>query len=119
MALLLPGSTPSAPPIKSTFFVTVNGDRGRMWQKAVGTRTFPVTSKHPEPADVLGNIVMAYFLDLTRVDARLRDKIEHFLSERFGQPLDQIRYTVKDQGVPILAKNVTTPEGWQYGDTDD
>ena len=110
---------PAKPPQPAGWFVTVNGDRGRMWQSAVGTRTFPVTSKNPEPSSVFGNIVMAYFLDLTRVDARLRDKIEHFISERFSQPLDQVRYQIKTAGVPILAKNVTTPEGWQYGNTDD
>ena len=107
------------PKVTSNFFVTVNGDRGRLWQSAVGTRTFPVTSKNPEPTSILGNIVMAYFLDLTRVDARLRDKIERFVSERFSQPLDQVRHEIKTAGIPILAKNVTTPEGWQYGDTDD
>lgn len=110
---------PDPKPVPSVYFVTVNGERGRIWQNAVGTRTFPVTQKNPEPATVLGNVCMAYFLDLTRVDTRLRDKIERFLSERFGLPLDHVRFEIMMGGVPIMARNVTTPEGWNYGDTDD
>jgi hypothetical protein len=109
---------PDPKPVPSVYFVTVNGERGKIWQNAVGTRTFPVIHKDPVPASVLGNTVMAYFLDLSRVEARLRDRIEHFLCERYGLPLDQVRYQIKEGGVPILARNVTTPEGWNYGDTD-
>lgn len=99
-------------------FITLNGDRGRDWQNAVGTRTFPVTAAKPEPASVLGNVVMAYFLDLTRVTPQLRDRIEHFLAERFSNPLDQVRAEIRDHGIPIIAKNVVTPQGWVYGDED-
>lgn len=100
------------------FFVTVNGDRGRIWKNAVGTSTFPVTSKNPEPSSIMGEILMAYYVDFRRVSPRLRDRIEHFLAERWSQTLDRVRAEIREGGLPIIAKNVTTPEGWVYGDGD-
>jgi hypothetical protein len=107
---------PGPPPPKPDFWVTVNGDRGRIWQTNVGTRTFPVLTKNPEPGNFLGSVVMVYYVDFARVDARLRDRIERFLSERFNQTLDAVRHEIKMGGLPVFARDIVTPDGLVVGD---
>jgi hypothetical protein len=116
MAVELFDKIPGPPPPPPDFFVTVNGERGRIWQTNVGTRTFPVVTKNPEPTIFLGNMVMAYYVDFARIDARLRDRIERFLCERFGKTLDAVRHEIKTGGLPIIAKNIITPQGHVVGD---
>lgn len=92
-------------------YIELRGARGDEWQKAIGTRTFPVTTDEPIVAEVLGDRTMAFFLDMTELDARTLDRITHYLAEKFRMPLDELRHEMKHGGVPILARSLRTPTG--------
>lgn len=94
-------------------FIQLTGARGDEWQRAVGTRLFPVTSEAPEAAMALGQNQLVFFVDLTRLSAKTRDSIEHYLAEKYGRTLDEMRLEVKTGGIPILARDLVTPQGSQ------
>jgi hypothetical protein len=92
-------------------FIRLLGARGDEWQRAIGQRVFPVTGHAPEAAIVLGVAQLVYFVDLTELNGKTRERIEHYLAEKYRCTLEEMRQEIKTGGIPIIARGLVNPQG--------
>ena len=83
--------------------LTIRGARGDEWERAVGTRTFPVTSWDPVSADLSGHSLRqrVYLVDVRRLNVALLDRVCEHLARKFNTAADQVKATVLEDGLPI------------------
>jgi hypothetical protein len=108
--------------VSHDFWVTISADseRGRRWERLLGTRTVPVRSPVPHAADLPGLGVRPVFdlaherLAPAQLDALLED-----LCARFGLTRAEGDALLAAQGIPILDEGCTVtiehPERWLGG----
>jgi hypothetical protein len=100
------------PPLgKSRYTIVLRDKASDEWRRQLGISEFPVTSNQPVMAEVLGERQLVFFLDLTRIDFKTRDRLEHYLAHRYCQTLDEVRHEIAHGGVPIFARGLRTPDG--------
>ena len=89
---------------KHPFWVTLQGECGENWKRAIGTATFPIETLIPVEAELgdLG-ILSVYFLAVEALEPGQLDKIVAHLAEGFHASQDDIRAELLNHGMPIRA----------------
>jgi hypothetical protein len=95
--------------------VTVDGPRGEIWERVLGTRVVPVLSDKPVLADLRpagGNIQHVFMLDLKALNAKQLAALVAYLAETFHKGDAGVTFVeIFDKGgVPIVATNCRVVE---------
>ena len=103
----------------SDFSVVVKDESRRLaWIQALGSDSLPVRTPAPEWAEMEGfdEAQPVYFLDLDSLTVEQRRRLARHLATWFGLPLVEVRRRLKEQGVPIPARDCTVtvrnPHKW-------
>lgn len=108
--------------MSNDFTVTIKKDtkRGREWIRVLGTNTVYVKSPLAQTAE-LANIVkpgpsLVYELDLDLLTPDQRQRLVAHIAQKLDYPEDVVDLTLEDEGMPILADDVTVgvrnPQKW-------
>lgn len=81
--------------------------RHKEWLEVFGTNRVPITGWMN--ADVLGVKQEVYRLDVASLSQEQLDRLAEHLARKFSQPLAQVRESILQDGVPIVAKDVYVP----------
>jgi hypothetical protein len=103
--------------VRAPFECTIGGKRGDEWERAVGTRTFPVQSWVATRANLPGlPEASVYMLDLKAIDGDLLARITAYLSGKDRVPASQVLLDITRDGLPILAEDCSVrlndPQRW-------
>jgi hypothetical protein len=95
-----------------TVAVIHNPERLKFWQAVLGGDRAPIKSiltiSVHVPDDNGGTRQAdAYFLDLNAITTEQREKLIRSIAKRFVIPVDEVERAIDDQGVPILAEDVS------------
>ncbi len=109
-------ATPATKP-RPPLTVSINGARGDEWERAVGTRTFPVTTWNPMRGNLPGKPnAEIWMINLGALEPELLDKIVLHLAQKFEIPADEMRHEVLARGIPVLADDAFVvlhdPQRW-------
>lgn len=101
------------------FVVTVSdSERLRVWIDMFDAIQVHVTSPIPEMAELPGfdDDQLVYMVDLALISSRQRQKLVHYLANKFGIDSAEVEAGLDEHGVPILASDcmitIHNPQKW-------
>jgi hypothetical protein len=95
-----------------TVAVIHNPERLKFWQDVLDGDRAPIKSiftisVHVPDGNGGTHQTDAYFLDLNAITPEQREKLIRAIAKRFVIPVDEVERAIDDQGVPILAEDVS------------
>ncbi len=99
------------------FFVTIHGERGAEWERACGTRQFPIETPTPNFANLPGKPRSRVFmLALNQIDPPVMEKIVAHLAGKFKLTPEEAAVEIAGHGIPILEDDcsvlILNPQKW-------
>ena len=86
-------------------------ERAKVFQDIFGSTIIKVTSSSPQDLELpSGEIVKAFYLDLTQITSEQRKKLVTYLAESFNFSEIEVNDKLEAIGVPILEKNCVLKE---------
>ncbi len=84
----------------------VDNERAKVFEEIFGSKVVKVTSSTLQELVLPnGDVVKAYYLDLTTITTEQREKLVTYLSQAFNFSRAEVDEKLEDLGVPILEKN--------------
>lgn len=97
-------------------FVTLDGPRGDVFERLLGSRTVPVLSHQTIPCRLPIGVRDCYLLDVASLSVDQFWSLTEHLVERFETSIDDVQEELRNKGLPILAEEcrlaIANPQKW-------
>jgi hypothetical protein len=98
------------------FFVQVDGPRGDVLERVLGSRRVPILGPLPVPCELPIGVRECYILDVGALDFDQFWRLTEHLVQAFASPIEAVQEELRNKGMPILAEacsvTILNPQKW-------